>query len=158
MQYLVHNFISLAIDRYTKHFNKWWTTNLPLAIAGEPLLATRLVCWFLEKAPPPLPSTHLPSKEHRTTIDVESMINFFTVGKNIAQYSHHHIFDTFRPALNEIANGNELWVSDCSENMTKFKNYIKNAWLIVPSNTQLCERWVKDSNECVVTGRSERLT
>jgi len=42
--------------------------------------------------------------------------------------------------------------------MRKFSNYIKNAWLIVPSNTQLCERWVKDSNECIVTGRSERLT
>ena len=68
MQYLVHNFISLAIDRYTKHFNQWWTTNLPLAIAGKSLLATRLVCWFLEKSQPPLPSIHLPSKEHRTTL------------------------------------------------------------------------------------------
>ena len=34
----------------------------------------------------------------------------------------------------------------------------KNSWLIIPSNTQLCERWVKDANECIVTGRSERLT
>ena len=83
MQCLVHNFMSLAIDRYTKHFNQWWTTNLPLAIAGKSLLATCLVCRFLEKSQPPLPSIHLPSKEHRTTIDVELMVDFLQSGRTL---------------------------------------------------------------------------
>lgn len=68
------------------------------------------------------------------------MMSFFISWEYIAQYNYNHIFKTFQPALNEIANGNGLWVSDGSERMIKFKKYIKNAWLIIPSSTQLCER------------------
>jgi len=77
----------------------------------------------MNKPASPLPAIHLPSLEHRTTIDVKSMMEFFTADKNIEQYNHHSIFQTY-----------------------------------VTSNTKLCERWVKDANECLVIGRSERLT
>jgi len=95
---------------------------IPFAIAGEPLLATRIAYWFINKSAPPLPAVHLPLLEHRTKIDVKSMMEFFTADKNIEQYNHRGIFQTF-----------------------------------VTSNTQLCERWIKDANERLVTCRSERL-
>ena len=37
--------------------------------------------------------------------------------------------------------------------MSKFRKYIKSNWLPIVTNTQLVERWVKDSNECTYTGK-----
>lgn len=51
---LVRTFTNLVLDKYKKCFNQWWNKNLPLDIAGEPILATRLVCWFMNKPAPPL--------------------------------------------------------------------------------------------------------
>ena len=53
------------------------------------------------------------------------MIEFFTTDKNIKQYTHHTIFQTFESALIEMANGKELWVNNGSDNMNKFKEYCK---------------------------------
>ena len=41
--------------------------------------------------------------------------------------------------------------------MGKFQNYIKRNWLPIVTNTQLVERWVKDSNECTYTGKDDHF-
>ena len=41
--------------------------------------------------------------------------------------------------------------------MLAFKEYVKNNWLVVVTNTQLVERWVKDSNECTYSGKDDNF-
>ena len=60
-------------------------------------------------------------------------------------------------AICEMAEGARLWNKDASDNIRKFREYVEEEWLIVPSNTQLVERWVKDSNECTFTNKDKHL-
>lgn len=76
-----------------------------------------------------IPVVHLPSLYHRTTIDIKSMMEFFTVEKIIEEYNHHHIFPTFEIALDEMANEKELRVDDGSENTKRLKEYAHNLCL-----------------------------
>ena len=39
----------------------------------------------------------------------------------------------------------------------QFKRYVQENWLTIPTNTQLVERWVKDSNECTFNTKDENL-
>ena len=57
--------------------------------------------------------------------------------------------------MKEIAEGACLWEGEGSEAMLKFRGYIKDNWFIVVTNTQLVERWVKDSNECTHSGKDD---
>ena len=41
--------------------------------------------------------------------------------------------------------------------MIEFRKYVKENWLTIPTNTQLVERWVKDSNECTFNTKDEGL-
>ena len=41
--------------------------------------------------------------------------------------------------------------------MSKFQKYVKSNWLPIVTNTQLVERWVKDSNECTSTGKDDHF-
>ena len=60
-------------------------------------------------------------------------------------------------AIREMAQGTHLWSTNASDNINKFRKYVEEEWLIIPSNTQLIERWVKDSNECTFTNKEEHL-
>ena len=41
--------------------------------------------------------------------------------------------------------------------MERFRTYVEDNWLIIPTNTQLVERWVKDANECTFNIKDESL-
>ena len=45
-----------------------------------------------------------------------------------------------------------------SNQMKEFRTYVEHYWLIIPSNTQLMKRWVKDANECCFNTKDENLT
>ena len=62
------------------------------------------------------------------------------------------------PAIIEIAEGNGLWSDEVSDAMEKLQTYVKKEWLIVPSNTQLVETWVKNANECTQTGKDQHFS
>ena len=61
------------------------------------------------------------------------------------------------PIIIEIAEGNGLWSDKVSEAMKKLQAYVKKEWLILPSNTQLVETWVKNANECTETGEDQHF-
>ena len=48
-----------------------------------------------------------------------------------------------------------MWIED-SEYMHKSRQYVKHSWLIASTNTQLVERWVKDSNERTLSGKDKQ--
>ena len=54
-----------------------------------------------------------------------------------------------------LSKGVKLWEGEGSEAMQKFRKYVKANWYIVVTNTQLVERWVKDSNECTHSGKDD---
>ena len=60
-------------------------------------------------------------------------------------------------AISSLLNGARLWDDGGSEAMQKFGVYIKQNWLIVVTNTQLVERWVKDSNECTHSVKDDHI-
>ena len=41
--------------------------------------------------------------------------------------------------------------------MIEFRKYVKENWITIPTNTQLVERWVKDSNETTFNTKDEGL-
>ena len=56
--------------------------------------------------------------------------------------------------------GRSLWNDENGEisvDMIKFQDYIRKHWFIVPSNTQLVERGVKDENECTWANKDEHF-
>lgn len=53
--------------------------------------------------------------------------------------------------------GQNLWEEEGNEEMREFCKYIEDNWLIVPTNNQLTERWVKDSNACTHNNQCERF-
>ena len=62
-----------------------------------------------------------------------------------------------RDAIVELVGGKTLREQQ-SDNMRKFFTYCKNNFFVVVSNTQLVEIWVKDSNECTLSGIDEHFS
>ena len=50
-----------------------------------------------------------------------------------------------------------LYDKNCEE-MRSFQKYVEDNWLKIATNSQLVEQWVKDSNECTVTGKDEKVS
>ena len=50
-----------------------------------------------------------------------------------------------------------LWDMTCHD-MQPFRTYVAESWLKVATNSQLAERWVKDSNECTATSKDENMS
>ena len=66
-------------------------------------------------------------------------------------------FTNHSEALKIIAAGEQhVWTSD-NVSITKFRLYVKQNWLMIAANSQLAERWVKDSNECTYTNKDEKM-
>ena len=56
-----------------------------------------------------------------------------------------------------MANGTgRLWDDDCVQ-MLPLRKYVQEKWLKIATNSQLVERWVKDSNECTATSKDEKM-
>ena len=49
-----------------------------------------------------------------------------------------------------------MWTSN-EMSMQNFRSFIKQNWLIIAANSQLTERWVKDSNESTYTNKDEKM-
>lgn len=49
-----------------------------------------------------------------------------------------------------------VWTSN-EMSMQNFRSFIKQNWLIIAANSQLTERWVKDSNESTYTNKDEKM-
>ena len=50
-----------------------------------------------------------------------------------------------------------MWENGSSEAVLKFRKYVESNCFIVVTNTQLVERWVKDSNDCTHTGKDDHI-
>ena len=77
--------------------------------------------------------------------------------ENRDNHTGKNFFIQNQSQITYIANGTfTLWGNENDE-MEIFRTYVRKKWLIVPSNSQLAERWVKDSNECTYTNKNESL-
>ena len=61
----------------------------------------------------------------------------------------------FQPQLRLLACGHDLW-SDAVE-LEAMQRYVRQYYIAFPSNNQLTERWVKDSNECTHSGKDDHI-
>ena len=60
-----------------------------------------------------------------------------------------------------MSEGKSLWETgndNTSNYIRKFQEYVKKKWLILPSNTQLVERGVKDAKKCTSTNKDDYLS
>ena len=152
---LVTSFFNLAQNRHNKHFEQW-RDKLYLTLAADELPATYLAKWLLNEDQVLIdPELNYFSEKHNRSINVKNIISFLTYGKHREEYNQLPWFLEHLSAIRTIAHGNTLWnenkgvgTSVCMQN---FRTYVKNKWFIMPSNTQLVERYVKDANECTVT-------
>ena len=44
------------------------------------------------------------------------------------------------------------------QDMEVFRNYVRASWFKIAINSQLSERWVKDSNECTATSKDDKMS
>ena len=156
MDKLANDFFKRADAIHTKHFSQWRDKYLHLALAGDSLPARYLANWILERPTLSLPLEYS-SSVHKTTINVNAAFAFLKVNNTPESQRSHQYFVDHRDAIIEMAEGKDLW-SEESDCMRKFRQYVKNNWLTVSTNTQLVERWVKDSNECTLSGKDEHFS
>ena len=151
---LAADFFDRVKDRHSKHFDQWRHKYLHLALGGDSFPAAYISRWILGLQ---LPTGHYVSTKHNTTIDVAAMGTFLTSGTTPIQIQGKAFFKLHRNAIHEISEGVKLWEGEGSESVQRFRKYIKANWYIVPTNTQLVERWVKDSNECTHSGKEDHV-
>ena len=124
-------------------------------LGGDHLPAVFFSNWLLCQPLPAIRSYY--SQKHKTIIDLTQMISFLTQDLDPSSFKrkqfmrHHHV------AIKEIAKGQQIRDVSASNAMKIFFEYIKNNFFIVVTNTQLVERWVKDSNECTYSGKDEHF-
>ena len=51
----------------------------------------------------------------------------------------------------------KLWDGNC-EGIRHFQKYVEDNWLKIATNSQLAERWVKDSDEFIATSRDKKMS
>ena len=62
----------------------------------------------------------------------------------------------YRTEIEKLADGADLWTNE--KETEGLKSYVSNNFLPFPSNNQLPERWVKDSNECTYLSKDEKMS
>ena len=151
---LAKDFFARAKDRHEKHFGQWRLRYLYLALGGESLPAEYIAKWLVGKE---LPSGNYMSSKHNTVINLSSMGGFLTSGIAPESLKTKEFFRLHQDAIVRLSEGEKLWDSEGSETVINFRNYVKQKWFIVVTNTQLVERWVKDSNECTHSGKEDHI-
>ena len=155
---LASDFFSRAQDRHIKHFEQWRSKYIYVALAGDAIPATMLANWFLQQNPPLIvPPNEYYSSSHKRTINTASLLSFLTTGLDPVQFQTHTFYRNHIVAVKEVSEGKMLWASDMSQAMINFNEYVESNWLPIVTNTQLVERWVKDSNECTYTGKDDHF-
>ena len=99
------------------------------------------------------------SKRISTSDEVNhhAMIAFLTKDKSPSDYHSREFFQKHIPAIKELALGKALRDRNASECVKFFFEYVKQSFFTICTNTQLVERWVKDANECFVTGKDKHF-
>ena len=152
---LADKYFARADAIHTKHFSQWTTNYLHIALAGDNVPARYIANWLLEiPIPSDLPMEYY-SEKHDTMINTTFCGRFLVSNNNPSDYQAKEFYTLHRDAIQEIAEGNKMWGEIASEKMIHFRQYVTEKWFIVSSNTQLVERWVKDSNECTISGKDE---
>ena len=49
-----------------------------------------------------------------------------------------------------------LWDPSCVS-MFPFQKFVEDNWIKIATNSQLAERWVKDSNKCTATSKDKKM-
>ena len=160
-EYTKEDFARLYFERvieiHTKHFKQWQTKYLHLCLAGNGIPAKLFANWILKRDTSQDIPQNYNSEKHITKIATSSLLEFLTRGHNVDDNRQQEYLILHEPAIIEIVKSNGLWSDEVSEAMTKLQAYMKKEWLIVPSNTQRVETWVKNTNECTETGKDQYI-
>ena len=88
---------------------------------------------------------YLPFYCAQTTINVRDCGAFLVSGESIDNHQTKEFFG-FIEQITMMANGTgRLWDDNCVQ-MLPLRKYVQENWLKIAINSQLAERWVKDSN------------
>ena len=154
---LVSKYLQRVMERHTKHFTQWKNKYIHLTLASDDAIPRRLVAaWLLGDPLNEEPPLTYYSNMHRTTIDSRDLMLFLTSNINASDFRKKFFFKNHVEAIKKISEGENLW-DNVSNEMVKFSEYVERNWLIIPTNTQLVERWVKDANECTFNTKEEGL-
>ena len=141
-----------------KYFERWRTKYLYIVLAGNNIPATALENWLLDRNPyRTKPTIQYDATLHGWTINITLLVAFLTNSITPIDYHTYDFFLNHVAAIKELAEGKQIWVNGMSESMIRFQEYIELHWLPIVTNTQLVERWVKDSNECPYTGKDDHF-
>ena len=152
------DFFKIAKNSLVKHFKQWLNQELlPCAIAtSEPELSTAFAEYF--SAAENISSVTFFSRVHGVEICTTDLIEFvkiystFSVNTQFAQSS----LSNHTEAVNEIANGKNLYEKRCSPAMKKLRTFVLYTFLPFPVHTQFVESGVKESALVSQTGREEQ--
>ena len=121
-------------DRHAKHFEQWRAKYVYLTLGGYSIPAIAFANWLLSQDPP---LTELPrqyaSITHMQTGNVQ--VFYCLLQKIFIQRSFIlTVFTGHLTAIREITEGKQLWVSNMSLTISKFRKYIKSNWLHIVTN------------------------
>ena len=154
----VSDFLNIARHRMEKHLTQWRKRHLPFVIGGDRFPAAYIANWFNgnNEAPQWLPESYY-SDTHNTTINVCECGKYLIAMEDRINHQGKE-FLRFVPQLQSIAAGNATLWDTQSEEMENMRKFVQNSWLKIATNSQLAERWVKDSNECTFTNKHEKMS
>lgn len=96
------------------------------------------------------------SATHKCTVYIRKLISFLIADMNSSSFCQKEFYQKNLQAVKKIYKGGNLWESESIE-IKRFRTLLKYKWLIIPTNTQLVECWVKDSNKCTFNIKEESL-
>ena len=137
--------------------SQWKQRHLPFVLGGDALPATYFANWILNEPQPEwMPHTYQ-SDIHKTVIDVRACGAFLVADENPETHQRKQ-FLRYTDQIRVIATGTgRLWDTNCRD-MLPLRKYVQDNWLKIATNSQLAERWVKDSNECTATCKDEKMS
>ena len=154
---LASQFFSQVIDRHTEKFKQRKKKHIHPLLACEDLISSRVMAaCFLGIPPLQTPEQNFYCETHRTTINTTDLCSFLFQNMDAAIFRQKKFYQTHQQAIRRITSGESLWESESNE-MRTFRNYVRENWLTIPTNTQLVERWVKDCNECTSNTREKNV-
>ena len=113
-------------------------------LAGDNIPATAISNWILKRQlPQNLPKEYYLST-HKTMIDIQDMLQCLTLNIDPVVVTSMTFYSVHIDAIKEIADGFNLRAEKQSECLMKFKCLVQLNWLIIPTNAQVVEQWVKD--------------
>ena len=123
-----------------------------MVLGGEDIPARYIANWLLQWPTDTLPTTYH-SEKHHTDIDMIDCFSFLTAETKREDHIAKEIYTEHIEGLKLIAQGVGLWSDNIA--LQSMQQYVRDNFIAFPSNNQLTERWVKDSNECTYRSKDE---